>query len=253
MEIRNEVQENLLKLIEPLSFSIVVAALLVVLSLFQVQIPYLITLDKEAMILLNYDGGEWVDNFWYNFSYRFTWMPLATVIFVSLVSLCKGSLMNKLFFFLACVLLIVVLDQVSSSIIKPLAGRLRPSHDHSICDLLHYVNGYHGGKYGFVSSHATNNVGIITWLFLIYKNRFARIMFILFAVFICYSRIYLGVHFLGDVICGSLLGCLIAYFAFKTVSKHFKVSTNKSPKLILSTLLITVMCIIFYSSYQCVA
>lgn len=191
-----------------------------------------------------------MDNFWYLFSSRYLWIPMIAVIFISLFRSCKGNTSHKLLFILFCLILVVILDQVSSSIIKPLVGRLRPSHDPSICNMLHYVNGYHGGQYGFVSGHATNNVGIITWLCLIYKTKISRICLITYAIFLCYSRIYLGVHFFGDVLCGGILGFVIAYFSFKLINKHFDVSSEKLQKPILITLAVTVTFTFLYSTYQ---
>lgn len=251
MEVKKVIGRNYSIVIQ-FYFAIFVAAVLLAIAVLQVQIPYLDHLDKELIILLNFDGGKWMDNFWYLLTWRFLWLPMAVVVLITLFNLCPGSFFHKSLFVLSCLLMVLVLDQVSSGIIKPLVCRLRPSHDPSICGMLHYVNGYHGGQYGFVSGHATNNVGIITWLYLIYKNKLAKICFVLYAVFICYTRIYLGVHYLGDILCGSLLGFTIAYLSFKLVSKRFKVSSTKCPIPILLTLVITVIGTALYTTYQCV-
>jgi undecaprenyl-diphosphatase len=77
------------------------------------------------------------------------------------------------------------------------------------------VNGECGGLYGFVSSHASNsfNVAFLSLMFI--KKRWYTISIISWAAIIGYSRIYLGVHYPGDVICGALLGAFVGWGVYK--------------------------------------
>lgn len=167
-------------------------------------------LDRTLMVLLNFTGSARTDHFWYRFSTLGVWLPLAAVVVCDCMKDAPAGVRNKLFFLVAVALLITVLDQTTSGIIKPLVGRLRPSHDPYISGMLHYVNGYKGGRYGFVSSHAANVTGLTTWLFLTYRNKLTRAVLVIFTLMMCYSRIYLGVHYPGDVLCGALLGFVTA-------------------------------------------
>ena len=122
-------------------------------------------------------------------------------------------------------------DQISAGIIKPLVQRPRPSHDGSIMDQLHFVNDYHGGAYGFVSSHAANCFGLAVWVSCLYKRRSLVTAMMLYAVLNCYSRIYLGVHFPGDIICGTVLGILcgwLGYYCYTRFCQRFSIPQNKS-------------------------
>jgi undecaprenyl-diphosphatase len=206
--------------------------------------------DKYLMTLLNFHGNVGENTFWYYYSDLYIWIPLILTVFVMLWRNCSGSNRKKIAFILACVLLVTVTDQVSSSIIKPIVERLRPSHDPSVSGLLYYVNGYRGGRYGFVSGHATNIVAIVTWLFLIFRNRLTRFCLVIYAVAMCYSRIYLGVHFPFDILFGALLGFGISYASFFLVRKHFDVVTEKCPKAILGVLSMTVFVLAAYSTYE---
>lgn len=123
----------------------------------------------------------------------------------------KTKLRRYLIIILGLTLVITLCDQISASIIKPYVGRLRPSHTVGVCEFLHYVYGYKGGQYGFVSSHAANTLGAAAFLSYIIKNRKITIYLFTWALIVCYSRIYLGVHYLGDVICGGILGIAIGY------------------------------------------
>ena len=76
--------------------------------------------------------------------------------------------------------------------------------------MLHYVNNYHGGNYGFMSSHAANAFGAAMLGAEIIRKRYFTIFLFSLATLVSYSRIYLGVHFLGDVVCGAIVGITIA-------------------------------------------
>lgn len=192
--------------------------------------------DHALMLWLNYDGGSMLDAFWYAVSYKFTWIPLYVAILVAMVrgvrqmlvsdtatSNGQASLRRELFIVLiVTVLIIVAADQISSGLIKPLVQRLRPSHDPRLMADLHFVNDYHGGRYGFVSSHAANTLALALWVSLLFRRTSVWCAMLTFYVVNCYSRIYLGVHFPGDIVGGSVVGAICAslgYLLYKKVSR----------------------------------
>jgi undecaprenyl-diphosphatase len=209
-----------------------------------------VSLDRQLMLLLNFDGGKRTDTFWYTFSDGRIWFPLLAVCLYMQFKSCQGIVRHQLLFLMIFLLLLVVSDQLSSDVIKPLAGRLRPSHDPATDHLLHDVNDYHGGLHGFVSGHATNTVTITTWPWLIFRNKPTRARMAVFALLTCYSRIYLGVHYPGDIICGAIHGFVLAYLTLRLTGKYFTVSTQKRPDLIRITLFITLSLILIYSTFK---
>lgn len=183
--------------------------------------------DKQAMLLLNYGGSAFSDVFWYTYSQKIVWLPLAAVAVYSMLHVQPRGGRNRLWLLLAILLLVVLLDQVSSTLIKQNVCRLRPTHAPDIGHLLHTVNGYRGGRYGFVSGHATNSVGVSVFLALTFRHRLMWVVFFLFAFMMCYSRIYLGVHYPGDILGGACLGTVMSWGAFRILERR-KIVTSVS-------------------------
>lgn len=174
-------------------------------------------IDELAMLSINNPGPPFADYFFYNISSKTIWLPLIGTI---TVLLCRGSVSRRqaLVLFLVSVAVVVLCDQ-ASGVVKRLVERYRPSRNEDICYLLHYVNGYRGGRFGFVSNHAANCFGEGVWLSLLIRRHRCNIALFALAVLVCYSRIYLGVHYPLDVVCGACLGILIGVLAYVATAK----------------------------------
>lgn len=197
--------------------------------------------DHHAMVALNYFGNARADHFWWGYSQKLTWVPLALTALATAIHFHTGSWRQKTALVIGILALVALSDQISSGLIKPLVGRLRPSHDPSICLLLHYVGDYRGGMFGFVSGHAANTACVATLLCAVFRDRLTRLALILFAAMMCYSRIYLGVHFPGDTLCGALLGWGIATVAIRRLGHVIGLySTSRRPTAVLVVLAATV-------------
>jgi undecaprenyl-diphosphatase len=139
------------------------------------------------------------------------WVPLYLAILIYLGFRYKRKFLIILIF----IILAVTLSDQLSVLLKNFTHRLRPCYEPSLKGLVHLVNGECGGLYSFVSSHAANsfNVALISLLFI--KNRWYSVCIIIWAFVVAYSRIYLGVHYPGDMICGSFLGSFIGWSMYK--------------------------------------
>lgn len=184
----------------------------------------LIKWDRDLLVYLNGLHADWLDGTMYLITNTEFWIPLYLVL-IFLIFKEKGK--RGWVALLGVAVTILLADQITSSLMKPLFHRLRPSHEPILEGVLHIVNGYRGGLYGFASSHAANTFGIATFIFLFFRARYKWIgLIFLWSVVMTYTRIYLGVHYPGDIIVGGLIGVLsgfAGYWVYKKIEPKPKV------------------------------
>jgi undecaprenyl-diphosphatase len=170
------------------------------------MIDKLIELDKELLLFFNGHNLPWLDPVMLFMTETFVWLPLYLFLIYLIVRDYKKEAWTVL---IGVAVTILLSDQITSSLMKPYFARLRPSQDPLMEGLVHLVNGYKGGKYGFASSHAANTFGTATFFWLLFgtKRKWVMVLF-LWAALMTYTRLYLGVHYPGDILVGSLIGVL---------------------------------------------
>lgn len=182
-------------------------------------------LDKKLLLFLNSHHHPVMDDVMWWISGKYTWLPFYFVLLALIIYYYRWKALPLI---LLIAVLITMSDFIASGILKPLVQRLRPSHDPEIKDLLHIVNGYRGGTYGFVSSHACNVFALAFYFYFTVNERIPWLKYVLFpwAVMVSYSRIYLGVHYPGDIIVPFILSFPIAFIVMKlyllTERKYYK-------------------------------
>lgn len=167
----------------------------------------LVHLDQQLFLLLNSLHTSFLDPVMFALSGKLIWVPLYAAILIY-IGIKERNLRNFLFILLFIIVSVILTDR-GSVLIKNLVQRPRPCHEPILEGLVHIVNGKCGGMYGFVSSHAANafNVAFISLLYI--RKRWYSISIVIWALVVGYTRIYLGVHYPGDVLCGSIYGALI--------------------------------------------
>lgn len=142
-----------------------------------------------------------------------TWIPLLLLLLYLIIR--NNDLRGICGTMLALIVCVLLADQVASTIFKPMVGRFRPTQDPYIMYMVDVVNGYRGGKYGFFSSHAANTMAIATFLSLMVRDRTLTIWLYSWALLNCWTRVYLGVHYIGDLTVGTLWGITVGYMVYK--------------------------------------
>ena len=188
------------------------------------MIDYLIDIDKAALLAVNGTYSAFQDALWWMVSAK--WSSLLLVLAMLWVLLRKNW-RHAILVIAMLVLAVILADQVSSTIIKALVERPRPTHDAEIQGAVHLVNGYRAGLYGFVSSHAANFFAVSTLVSLIFRSRLVAIPLYTWSLMQCYSRMYLGVHYPGDIIGGIAVGLLVGWFVWwimKRIERYWRFS-----------------------------
>ncbi len=176
------------------------------------MIEYLNGIDADALLAVNGLHDMFQDAFWWMVTAK--WSSLLLVLALAWILLHQNR-RHALLVLAMLVLSILVADQVSSGLIKHLVERLRPTHDPSLESMVHVINGYRGGLYGFVSSHAANSFAVATLIALVMRHRVVTLSMFTWALLQCYSRVYLGVHYPGDILGGIIVGVLAGWLVWQ--------------------------------------
>ena len=171
-------------------------------------------MDEQFFFLINSHHTLFLDQLMYLISQKLVWIPL----YVSLLYvICRNYGWRGMVGVLLMVGLgMLVTDWANAHLLRPWIGRLRPSNpDNPIAPLVHIVNGRHGGGCGFPSAHSAN-IWLLTcvvsyWI----RRRVMMLTMTAVAIVVCYSRVYLGFHYPGDILGGLVLALLTSYLLFR--------------------------------------
>ncbi len=169
---------------------------------------FLVEFDRNLFLGINGFHADWVDPIMVTLTRPIVWLPLYLLLLVLVIKTYKR---DSWVFFAAIAVTIAMSDQITSGIMKPLFERLRPSHEPTLQGLVHVVDGYRGGRFGFSSGHAANTISVAVFFSVLLQAKYSALWLLYFwPFFMAYSRIYLGVHYPGDVLAGFAVGILCA-------------------------------------------
>jgi undecaprenyl-diphosphatase len=192
------------------------------------MLEQLLHIDTEILLAINGWHAPWADTLMWIVSAKTTWIPLYVLLIGLLVWRYRQPASTPIKWLQkvpACVVMIVVIalavgaaDFIASGILKELVARPRPSRVPELEGMLHIVNGYKSGQYGFVSSHAANTMACGLLFSLIWRNKIATSGLMLWVAMNCYSRMYLGVHYPLDILGGLFVGVMVALLGYYALS-----------------------------------
>jgi undecaprenyl-diphosphatase len=176
--------------------------------------------EQDLFLAINHAASPFLDKVMVLISENWTWVPLYGLL---LFFIWKYYKIRTLEIAAYIGLLILLCDQISV-FIKYFTTRLRPCHEPSFQYLVRLVDGC-GGKYGLVSSHAANSMGLAVFILLLFSKFPIKWQWglLVYTLLIGYSRIYLGVHYPTDILGGYLLGTAIALLLYATTRNRFEV------------------------------
>ena len=205
------------------------------------MLEQLLHIDTEILLAINGWHAPWADTLMWIISAKTTWIPLYLLLIGLLVWRYRQPAPTPIKWLQkvpACVVMIVVIglavgaaDFIASGILKDWVARPRPSRVPELEGMLHLVNGYKSGQYGFVSSHAANTMAVALLFSLIWRNKIATVGLMLWVAANCYSRMYLGVHYPTDILGGLIVGSLVAVGGYWLLGRCRLVERNQACEL----------------------
>ena len=189
----------------------------------------LISLDKQWLLAVNGSDSLYLDRVAHVLTTALTWLPLYLSLFY--VVLHNNENFRKVLYVLAgaglCVLLAGTVDDM---IVKPMVARWRPTHDPEIGMLVDVVDGYRGGRYGFFSAHASNTFSITVYFCWLIRSRLLSIALVIWSFTNCWTRMYLGVHFPGDILVGLTWGLIVGtcvYYLYYRATRRLSTARHR--------------------------
>ena len=203
------------------------------------MLEQLLHIDTEILLAINGWHAPWADQLMWIISAKATWIPLYLLLIGLLVWRYRQPAPTPIKWLQkvpACVVMIVAIglavgaaDFIASGILKDWVARPRPSRVPELEGVLHLVNGYKSGRYGFVSSHAANTMAVALLFSLIWRNKIATCGLMLWVAANCYSRMYLGVHYPTDILGGLIVGSLVAVVGYWLLDRYRLVVKESCP------------------------
>ena len=184
-------------------------------------------IDLQVLHLLNGSNHLLLDQLVQLLTSGFTWIPLYIMLFIIVIR--NNETMGQIVLVVAGALFCVLLaDGLADGVIKPLTERVRPVNDPMVRDTLTVLPGMNLKSFSFCSAHAANTMAIAVFFGLLVRSKLLSWTLILWSLVNCWTRLYLGVHYPSDILCGLLLGVVVGVLVYLLYLKMYR---RISPKI----------------------
>lgn len=173
----------------------------------------LVELDQEIFLFLNNLGNPSWDNFWNFITNKFASIPFYALLVFFLY---KALGWKKTLLSLVLVAAVITSTDQLSNVFKHFFERPRPCRQEGVMEYARFV-AVRCGRFGYFSAHAASSAALVVFLGLILKNYWKHIFAVLvvWGLMVSYSRIYIGVHYPGDILTGWIFGIVIGYLFYR--------------------------------------
>ena len=219
-------------------------------------------LDLALLHFFNGSQSAIYDQFILTLTNGLTWIPLYIALFIMVLK--NNESMSQIFIIVGCCALGVIFSAgLDDLLIKPLVARPRPTQDLVVKYTIDTALGYRESNFSFFSAHAANTFTVAIYMIFLVRNRAFTIAMALWSLFNCYTRLYLGVHYPSDILCGLLFGAIVGSVAYwlhlrlyYKVTPHFRYVSEAYTKtgysigdidMVIATLVLTFIYAIFKS------
>ena len=219
-------------------------------------------IDLALLHFFNGSQSAIYDHFILTLTNGLTWIPLYIALFIMVLK--NNESMSQIFIIVGCCALGVIFSAgLDDLLIKPLVARPRPTQDLVVKYTIDTALGYRESNFSFFSAHAANTFTVAIYMIFLVRNRAFTIAMALWSLFNCYTRLYLGVHYPSDILCGLLFGAVVGSVAYwlhlrlyYKVTPHFRYVSEAYTKtgysigdidMVIATLVLTFIYAIFKS------
>lgn len=185
--------------------------------------------DMDMLVLSLFNGSDniMLDQMVQILTSGLTWIPLYVMLFF--VVMRNNETMGQIALVVGSAIFCVLFaDGLVDGIIKQLAERWRPSNDPTFKYMVQVVDDIRPKGYSFCSAHAANTMSLAVFFSLLIRSKMLTITLVIWSLINCWTRLYLGVHYPSDILCGMIIGIIVGILVYLL---YYKIYLRISPKI----------------------
>lgn len=182
-------------------------------------------MDMQVLSLFNGSDNIMLDQMVQILTSGLTWIPLYVMLFFVVIR--NNETMGQIALVVGSAIFCVLLaDGLVDGIIKQLAERWRPSNDPTFKYMVQVVDDIRLKGYSFCSAHAANTMSLAVFFSLLVRSKLLTITLVTWSLINCWTRLYLGVHYPSDILCGMMIGIIVGILVYLL---YYKIYLRISP------------------------